>query len=50
MTDDTAAITELLHKYYDTLAWANGDRHRLWSDERRLQATRRSGLPGANSY
>jgi hypothetical protein len=31
MTDDTAAITELLHKYYDTLAWANGDRHRLWS-------------------
>ena len=25
MTDDTAAITELLHKYYDTLAWANGD-------------------------
>jgi len=37
LTDDTAAITELLHKYYDTLAWANGDRHRLWSDERRLQ-------------
>ena len=37
MTDDTAASTELLHKYYDTLAWANGDRHRLWSDERRLQ-------------
>ncbi len=25
MTDDTAAITELLHKYYDALAWANGD-------------------------
>lgn len=21
MTDDTAAITELLHKYYDALAW-----------------------------
>ena len=37
MTDDTAAITELLHKSYDTLAWANGDRLRLWSDERRLQ-------------
>ena len=37
MTDDTAAITELLHKYYDTMAWANGDRLRLWSDERRLQ-------------
>ncbi len=31
------ALVELLHKYYDTLAWANGDRHRLWSDERRLQ-------------
>ena len=26
MTDDTAAITELLHKYYDTLAWANESR------------------------
>jgi hypothetical protein len=38
MTDDTAAITELLHKYYyDALAWTNGERLRLWSDERRLQ-------------
>jgi hypothetical protein len=37
MTDDTAVITELLHKYYDALAWANGERLRLWSDERRLQ-------------
>ena len=46
MTDDTAAITELLHKYYDTLAWANGDRHRLWSDERRLQV--RQLTPGTS--
>lgn len=46
MTDDTAAITELLHKYYDTLAWANGDRHRLWS-ESRPKTTNKKGAQSA---